>query len=97
MTTEVTASGFSEDDVVSGRIDELGVSGLNRVQTLIDKASQQVGSNYRKLRDEGVYCQLLRTTGGGWKEGKLRLHINVTIEFVPDEPDEPPPGALVKG
>jgi hypothetical protein len=33
---------------------------------------------------EGVRCQVLRPTGGGWQKGKVRL----SLEFIPDEPSE---------
>lgn len=36
------------------------------------------------LSDEGVPCEVLRTTGGGWIQGKIR--IKTIIEFTPDEP-----------
>lgn len=34
--------------------------------------------------DEGVPCEILKTTGGGWQKGKFRLR----WEFIPDEPGE---------
>lgn len=36
------------------------------------------------LQEEGVPCEVLRTTGGGWIKGKIR--IKTVIEFIPDEP-----------
>lgn len=32
---------------------------------------------------EGVPCEILKTTGGGWQKGKFRLR----LEFIPDEPE----------
>ncbi|MBD1899246.1 hypothetical protein NDI44_08580 [Trichocoleus sp. DQ-A3] len=34
---------------------------------------------------EGVQIEYLRTSGGGWKKGTLRLYLN----FVPEEEDDP--------
>ncbi len=44
-----------------------------------------------KWLDNGVECKILRTTGGGWQKGKLRLR----IEFVPDEPEAPQSSDIV--
>jgi hypothetical protein len=42
--------------------------------------------------EEGVECELLKTTGGGWQKGKIRIReICIQFEFVPDVPDEPDP------
>lgn len=39
----------------------------------------------------GIECELLKTTGGGWKKGRLRLR----LEFIPDEPELIESSALV--
>ena len=31
---------------------------------------------------DGMSCQFLPTSGGGWKKGKIRI----TLEFIPDKP-----------
>ena len=36
--------------------------------------------------EEGVVFQILRAGAPGWQKGKLK--INVTLEFIPDEPEE---------
>lgn len=43
--------------------------------------SQQFG----KWLDEGIDCEILKPGAQGWQKGKVKLHINVTIEFCPDE------------
>ena len=35
---------------------------------------------------EGEECEILRAGSKGWQKGKIK--INVTLEFVPDEPEE---------
>jgi hypothetical protein len=37
--------------------------------------------------EEGVDCKILKAGSDGWKKGKLK--INVTVEFIPDEPEIP--------
>ena len=37
--------------------------------------------------EEGVDCIILKAGSDGWKKGKLK--INVTVEFIPDEPEIP--------
>ncbi|TAG01984.1 MAG: hypothetical protein EAZ39_25165 [Oscillatoriales cyanobacterium] len=32
-------------------------------------------------------CEILRVGAQGWKKGKMKLKLNVTIEFCPDEPE----------
>ncbi len=34
---------------------------------------------------DGKVCQVLKTTGGGWRKGHMRLRLE--LEFVPDEPE----------
>ncbi len=50
--------------------------------------------NYRGIKtqykgkvwfEEGVDCKILKAGDSGWKKGKLK--INVTVEFIPDEPE----------
>ncbi|MEG4203847.1 KGK domain-containing protein [Microcoleus sp. Pol7_A1] len=42
---------------------------------------------YEKWFGEGIDCEILRVGANGWKKGKIKLKLNVTIEFCPDEPD----------
>jgi len=37
--------------------------------------------------EEGVDCKILKAGDSGWRQGKLK--INVTVEFIPDEPEKP--------
>ena len=37
------------------------------------------------LDRNGVDCELLRLGAQQWKQGKLRINFNVSLEFVPDE------------
>lgn len=42
---------------------------------------------YEKWFGEGIDCEILRVGAQGWKKGKIKLKLNVTIEFCPDEPE----------
>ena len=41
---------------------------------------------YENWFGEGIDCEILRVGALGWKKGKIKLKLNVTIEFCPDEP-----------
>lgn len=34
---------------------------------------------------EGVDCQILKAGASGWKKGRIK--INISVEFIPDEPE----------
>ncbi|MBD1886200.1 KGK domain-containing protein [Microcoleus vaginatus] len=42
---------------------------------------------YENWFGEGIDCEILRVGASGWKKGKIKLKLNVTIEFCPDEPE----------
>ncbi|MEB3192853.1 MAG: KGK domain-containing protein [Snowella sp.] len=35
--------------------------------------------------DQGAKCRILKAGSSGWKKGRVK--INVTVEFIPDEPE----------
>lgn len=43
--------------------------------------------SYEEWFGEGIDCEILRVGAQGWKKGKIKLKLNVTIEFCPDEPE----------
>jgi len=81
-------------ETVNGVLPEYGLG-----EKLTHLLSQQklyiyVGSNtdqqpnaYENWFGEGIDCEILRVGAQGWKKGKMKLKLNVTIEFCPDEPD----------
>lgn len=88
---------LSDDDVLSWT----AASNLNLVGTTTFKVatlrnvikdrfiSQTGNQNGVNWLETGISCELVDVSaGGGWKKGKIRLH----LEFVPDEP-EPSPDA----
>lgn len=68
-------------------------------QRLVELLSQQklyidVGLNtdqqtraYENWFGKGIDCEILRVGAQGWKKGKMKLKLNLTIEFCPDEPE----------
>lgn len=81
-------------ETVNGVLPEYGLG-----QTLNKSLSQQkldidVGLDtdekpnaYENWFGEGIDCEILRVGAQGWKKGKIKLKLNVTIQFCPDEPD----------
>ncbi|MEG4304539.1 KGK domain-containing protein [Microcoleus sp. D3_18a_C4] len=48
--------------------------------------TRQKRFSYENWFGEGIDCEILRVGAQGWKKGKIKLKLNVTIEFCPDEP-----------
>ena len=48
--------------------------------------TRQKRFSYEKWFGEGIDCEILRVGAQGWKKGKMKLKLHVTIEFCPDEP-----------
>ncbi len=46
------------------------------------------------LLDKGIDCEILRIGAKGWKKGRLRLKLQVSVEFCPDEPDAEETGEI---
>ena len=38
--------------------------------------------------EDGENCEILKAGSQGWQKGKMKLKINLTLEFIPDEPEE---------
>ena len=43
--------------------------------------------NLGKWLGEGIDCEILKPGSKGWQKGKIKLNVNVTIEFVSDKPE----------
>ena len=84
-------SGIDDDDVVS-MDPSWSIVGTQifkfsqLIKTLSDRLeAASLGSKFRKRWiDEGMECEVLPASTGGWRKGKLR--IRVQIEFIPDDP-----------
>ena len=40
---------------------------------------------------DGEECEILKAGSSGWRKGKFKLKVNVTLEFIPDEPETESP------
>ena len=38
--------------------------------------------------EDGEKCEILKATSSGWKTGKMKLKINISLEFIPDQPEQ---------
>ena len=36
---------------------------------------------------DGEECEILKANSSGWQKGKIKLKVNVTLDFVPNEPE----------
>ena len=54
-----------------------------------DRGKKVINQDNNVWFEEGVDFQILRAGSKGWQKGKLK--INVTLEFIPDEPEEKSP------
>lgn len=84
-------SGIDNDDVVSMDIERslMGVQIFKFSQWLETQSGRLANSGLgpytiKPWLDEGMECEVLPASSGGWRKGKLR--IRVQIEFIPDEP-----------
>ena len=84
---------MNDDDVLSigdPKVSLLGTTTLFRVNQLKAALRQRSGNlcesghGYQWL--DGIQCEVLKTSGGGWKKGKIRLR----LELVLDEPESKP-------
>ncbi|MEG4851954.1 KGK domain-containing protein [Microcoleus sp. B5-D4] len=49
--------------------------------------TRQQRFSYNNWFGQGIDCEILRVGAQGWKKGKIKVKLNVTIEFCPDEPE----------
>ena len=87
MSTEL-----NDDDVLSMKDVKLSLVGtttfrINQLKTALQERFRNLtegGYGYHWL--EGIECEILKTSGGGWKKGTIRLR----LELVLDEPEPEP-------
>ncbi|MEG5058282.1 KGK domain-containing protein [Microcoleus sp. A2-C5] len=83
-------------ETVNGVLTEYGLGATLTKSLSQNKINIDVGHNgdlhnlrylYENWFGEGIDCEILRVGAQGWKKGKIKLKLNVTIEFCPDEPE----------
>jgi len=58
--------------------------GITSVTSCVSENS--IFNNIKVWFHQGEYCEILRANSKGWQKGKIK--INITLEFIPDEPEE---------
>ena len=60
------------------------------IPTVSDRINKNLNiKNSNVWFSQGEECEILRAGSPGWQKGKMK--INVTLEFIPDEPEETSP------
>lgn len=67
--------------VVHGAFANAGITSISNY--IHQNLNLQYGSTWFR---EGEECEILRASSSGWQKGKIK--IKVTLEFIPDEPEE---------
>lgn len=61
---------------------------------IISLINQKLGNrrNAELWLEKGEKCEILKAGSSGWQTGKikLKLEVNLTLEFIPDEPEAEP-------
>jgi len=59
--------------------------GQQQLKIDVGLTTDQQHFSYENWFGQGIDCEILRVGAQGWKKGKIKLKLNVTIEFCPDE------------
>jgi hypothetical protein len=51
------------------------------------QANRNYAALYERWFGNGIDCEILKLGAEGWKKGKVRMKLQVSIEFCPDEPE----------
>jgi hypothetical protein len=69
---------------------ELVLSSLDRnvTNTVANSITQKLERqcNAQLWLEDGESCEILKAGASGWQKGKIKLKVNLTLEFIPDEP-----------
>ena len=63
------------------------IYGINTIAAQINKSLNR--RNQSTWFTKGEECEILQAGSKGWQKGKMK--INITLEFIPDEPEEKSP------
>ncbi len=73
---------LNNDDVVSMDANRSFAKTETSQIVQLKQALQQLIPAGNEWLSSGVHCKVLKTSGGGWQTGMLRLQ----LEFIPDKP-----------
>ena len=60
---------------------------INHISNIITQKLQRQ-CNAKLWFEDGEYCEILKAGTSGWQTGKLKLKVNLSLEFIPDEPQQ---------
>ena len=65
----------------------------NIINGISNRVMQKTGNkcNAKLWFEDGEKCEILKADALGWQTGKLKLKINLSLEFIPDEPQAESP------
>lgn len=49
--------------------------------------SREIPISYEEWFLDGIDCEVLKIGAKGWQKGKVKIHLQVSLEFYPDEPE----------
>lgn len=63
---------------------------INVTNNLVYSINQKLQNqcNAKLWLEDGEKCEILKAGSSGWQKGRIKLKINLTLEFIPDEPQE---------
>ncbi|GAB4532650.1 MAG: hypothetical protein Tsb0014_17290 [Pleurocapsa sp.] len=70
---------------------ELVLSSLDRhvVNTIASSITQKLANqcSAKLWFEDGESCEILKAGASGWQKEKIKFKVNLTLEFIPDEPE----------
>ena len=70
-------------DLVLSSLDRNVINNLSN--SITQKLDRQC--NAQLWFEDGELCEILKAGSSGWQKGKIKLKVNLTLEFIPDEPE----------
>ena len=73
------------------KLSKLVLSSLDRnvTNSIVNSITQKLERkcNAQLWFEDGENCEILKASSSGWQKGKIKLKVNFTLEFIPDEPE----------
>ncbi|WP_019507215.1 KGK domain-containing protein [Pleurocapsa sp. PCC 7319] len=65
-------------------------SNSNIFHTISNSITQKLKCNCdaKLWFQDGEKCEILKAGSSGWQKGKIKLKLNISLEFIPDKPEE---------
>ncbi|MBV9386381.1 MAG: hypothetical protein JOZ78_08135 [Chroococcidiopsidaceae cyanobacterium CP_BM_ER_R8_30] len=62
--------------------------GPGMVYHVVKRSGRHINSSYDTWFSDGIECEILKLGASGWQKGRIRIALNVSLEFCPDKPEE---------